>query len=335
MSVGDNDRNVDANFTWNGTHIWFSYTVVAADRDYDGVSAAANSLKGCYRPRVAGTAQTRNVVLDPHIGGLTTDLPVIGSVDTPALAITTTSTNGSANGDPAPEVDGIQVKEGDTITVDLQASGGNAAKSINWRYSVSGDDANTDDIEIREYSNTATALTAIPASRNGSSSRRAGADFTTTATRHQLFITAKTDTVADLGESFVITFNNLSATGGGGVVPTPYSVKVSTVAGIDYDVDDDGLIDIDTLAKLDAIRCDPDGNGTPTAAGAAAYNAAFPGAVDDMGCPAYSDDGGSPRPPYPAPAYASTAPPCALPKAPPLAYPTMSASTPTPAQQHP
>ena len=46
VSVGDNDRNVDANFTWNGAHIWFSYTVVAADRDYDGVSAAANSIKG-------------------------------------------------------------------------------------------------------------------------------------------------------------------------------------------------------------------------------------------------------------------------------------------------
>ena len=185
--------------------------------------------------------------------------------------------------------------EGDTITVDLQASGVTAAKSISWRYSVSGDAANTDDIEIREYTNTATALTAIPASRNGgSASGRAGADFTTTATRHQLFITLKTDTVADLGESFVLTFNNLSATGGGGVVPTPYSVKVSTVAGIDYDVDDDGLIDIDTLAKLDAIRYDPDGNDSPTTAGAGAYNAAFPGAVDDMGCPAYSDDGGSP-----------------------------------------
>ena len=209
-------------------------------------------------------------------------------MDTLTLAITTTSTNG----DLAPEVAGIQVKEGDTITVDLQASGVTAAKSISWRYSVSGDAANTDDIEIREYSNTATALTAIPASRNGgSSSGRAGTDFTTTATRHQLFITVKTDTVADLGESFVLTFNNLSATGGG-VVPTPYSVKVSTVAGIDYDVDDDGLIDIDTLAKLDAIRYDPDGNGSPTTA--AAYNAAFPGAVDDMGCLAYADDGGSP-----------------------------------------
>ena len=146
MSVGDNDRNVDANFTWNGTHIWFSYTVVAADRDYDGVSVAANSIKGCCTSRVANQQPNYGPsVLDPHVGGLTTDLPVIGSVDTPALAITTTGTNG----DLAPDTDGIQVLEGDTITVDLQASGVTAAKSISWRYSVSGDAANTDDIEIR------------------------------------------------------------------------------------------------------------------------------------------------------------------------------------------
>ena len=100
MSVGDNDRNVDANFTWNGAHIWFSYTVVADDRDYDGVSVAPNSIKGCYTSRIANQQPNYGPsVLDPHVGGLTTDLPVIGSVDTPALAITTTGTNG----DLAPE----------------------------------------------------------------------------------------------------------------------------------------------------------------------------------------------------------------------------------------
>ena len=43
-----------------------------------------------------------------------------------------------------------------------------------------------------------------------------------------------------------------------------------------YDTDDDGLIAITTLAQLDAIRHDPDGNGSPTPAGATAYAAAFP-----------------------------------------------------------
>ena len=59
----------------------------------------------------------------------------------------------------------------------------------------------------------------------------------------------------------------------------------------DYDLDNDGLIEITTLAQLDAVRHDVDGNGDPTAgAGATAYNAAFPirikTAATRMGCPA-------------------------------------------------
>ena len=43
---------------------------------------------------------------------------------------------------------------------------------------------------------------------------------------------------------------------------------------VDYDVDDDGLIDISNLAQLNAIRYDLDGNGAPTDVNA--YNSAFP-----------------------------------------------------------
>ena len=46
--------------------------------------------------------------------------------------------------------------------------------------------------------------------------------------------------------------------------------------GPTYDTDDDGLIEITTLAQLDAMRHDPDGNGNPTTAGATAYATAFP-----------------------------------------------------------
>ena len=45
--------------------------------------------------------------------------------------------------------------------------------------------------------------------------------------------------------------------------------------GTDYDSDDDGLIDIDSLAKLDAVRYDLDGDGRP--ARIQDYLAAFPG----------------------------------------------------------
>ena len=50
---------------------------------------------------------------------------------------------------------------------------------------------------------------------------------------------------------------------------------------IDYDADDDGLIEVATLAQLTAIRWDLDGNGVTTDAG---YAAAFPRPLPGMGC---------------------------------------------------
>ena len=51
----------------------------------------------------------------------------------------------------------------------------------------------------------------------------------------------------------------------------------------DYDVDNDNLIEISTLAQLNAVRWDRDGNGAPTGDNGA-YAAAFPNAVANMGC---------------------------------------------------
>ena len=57
----------------------------------------------------------------------------------------------------------------------------------------------------------------------------------------------------------------------------------------DYDLDGDGLIEVSTLAQLDAVRHDPDGDGDPAGDASAAYGAAFPNrdASDGgrMGCP--------------------------------------------------
>ena len=56
---------------------------------------------------------------------------------------------------------------------------------------------------------------------------------------------------------------------------------------VDYDTDDDGLIDIERLEQLNAIRWDPDGNGIVDEEGnAEAYSATFPNAVEGMGCAA-------------------------------------------------
>ena len=53
----------------------------------------------------------------------------------------------------------------------------------------------------------------------------------------------------------------------------------------DYDADDDGLIEIDRLTRLDAVRYDPDGAGVVAVDDDAAYAMAFPSSRVDMGCP--------------------------------------------------
>ena len=71
-----------------------------------------------------------------------------------------------------------------------------------------------------------------------------------------------------------------------------FSPAAQGSAGADYDTDSDGLIEITTLAQLDAIRLDLDGDGRPTSV--LAYRSAFPvgdvgsdaemGAAGRMGC---------------------------------------------------
>ena len=53
----------------------------------------------------------------------------------------------------------------------------------------------------------------------------------------------------------------------------------------DYDLDDDGLIEIRALAQLNAVRWDPNGDGAPSSGNAADYGKAFRGHVTGMGCP--------------------------------------------------
>ena len=63
-----------------------------------------------------------------------------------------------------------------------------------------------------------------------------------------------------------------------------FTVTVWSATAVDYDSDDDGLIEIGSLAQLDAIRHDRGGDGGSTADGKTAYEAAFSDAVDWMGC---------------------------------------------------
>ena len=73
----------------------------------------------------------------------------------------------------------------------------------------------------------------------------------------------------------------VTATDGDGLAATQ-AFTVTVV--VDYDADADGLIEVRTLAQLDAVRHDLDGDGVPSAAGEAMHAAAFEGALGGLSC---------------------------------------------------
>ena len=67
----------------------------------------------------------------------------------------------------------------------------------------------------------------------------------------------------------------------------PLAPPVVPPGTVDYDTDDDGLIEVDSLVKLNAVRWDLDGNGASANAG---YATAFPNPETGMGCPITATD---------------------------------------------
>ena len=67
------------------------------------------------------------------------------------------------------------------------------------------------------------------------------------------------------------------------------AIPAAAQSTIDYDSDDNGLIEINTLDQLNAVRWDLDGNGIPAPANTTTYAAAFPNRITatstPMGCP--------------------------------------------------
>ena len=62
------------------------------------------------------------------------------------------------------------------------------------------------------------------------------------------------------------------------------SFPAAAQTAVDYDKDNDGLIEVDNIQKLDAIRWDLDGDGSVMSTAEAAYYDAFDNPLPDMGC---------------------------------------------------
>ena len=83
----------------------------------------------------------------------------------------------------------------------------------------------------------------------------------------------------------------------GGLFLNNHSRTAQAQTTTDYDRDDDRLIELTTLAQLNAIRWDLNGDGTVAdTTNQSTYNAAFPNAAAGMGCPDGDDADTNPDP---------------------------------------
>ena len=122
---------------------------------------------------------------------------------------------------------------------------------------------------------------------------KSGGQSYNTATRQvAVSMNTRTATIVNLtiGTTYTV---RVTATLAGGTDSDPSDEVMVTIQGINYDSDGDGLIAIETLAQLHAIRWDLNGDGAIDASASTsdttAYNAAFPNRDTTsnvrMGCP--------------------------------------------------
>ena len=123
---------------------------------------------------------------------------------------------------------------------------------------------------------------------------KSGQQAYNTSSRQETVSGGNTTTYTIENLTFGTTYTvRVTATLAGGTDSTPSDEVMGTPQGIDYDGDGDGLIDIETLAQLHAIRWDLNGDGAIDASASTsdttAYNAAFPSRDTTsnvrMGCP--------------------------------------------------
>ena len=106
-------------------------------------------------------------------------------------------------------------------------------------------------------------------------------------TSDTLAVTVTGDDTNEPNETVIVTLSSPSnATFTGGSTTLTGTGTIRDDDQIDYDTDNDNLIDVTSLAQLNAIRYDLNGDGAVADSDTMNYNAAFPAAASGMGCPA-------------------------------------------------
>ena len=158
-----------------------------------------------------------------------------------------------------------------TLNATVRNRGNSASTATTLRYYRSTD-ATVTSADTSEGTNAVESLNASATSEHSVSLSAPDSDGT-------YYYGACVDTVSDETD----TGNNCSTAV---VVSVGAADEPAAPVAGDYDADDDGLIEVSNLAQLNAIRWDSDGDGTILRRDdEAGYSNAFPGALDDMGCP--------------------------------------------------
>ena len=134
-----------------------------------------------------------------------------------------------------------------------------------------------------------TALAAVMFASAPAETQTSPTDATATPTATGTAIATATPTATPTPDPDATATPTATATGTATATPTATLTATPTVPPLnaDYDVDNDGLIEIRTLAQLNAVRYDLDGDGkrgSVSASDWATYTTAFLNAASDMGC---------------------------------------------------
>ena len=195
----------------------------------------------------------------------------------------------------------------DPTTRDISGTPTTTQNAVAYTYTVTDDDG---DIANLSFTITVDGTPAFPADAVAAQTYTRGAAITSltlpAATDGNTPLTYSLSPTPPDGMVFNAATRTLTGTPTLGQAATTYTYTVTdadgdtdtltiaiTVIG-EYDLDDDGLIEVDRLPQLNAIRWDLNGDGSvdtgTSVADIAKYSAAFPGASTGMGCLHDHDD---------------------------------------------
>ncbi len=160
------------------------------------------------------------------------------------------------------------------------------------------DDTETASLEfIVSLSAASTKVVTVGYEDAGTGTATSGTDYTAITagtltlaagvTSDTLAVSVTGDDANEPNETVIVTLSSPSnATLSGGATTLTGTGTIRDDDQIDYDTDNDNLIDVTSLAQLNAIRYDLNGDGAVADSDTMNYNAAFPAAASGMGCPA-------------------------------------------------